>query len=222
MNCKTLIIGLTLLLGTVSLQAKSLPDLAQFLQERVIRIHMTGPRGYHTPPDGWHSCSAFGIDAARGWGITAQHCVQNAEGVHYAFVVDDFHRPLRVVATAEQVGFIDDDLALLHGDIFTELDPLQQMTLIPPAGTQVVAGGYAEGNHKIWFGAFVLSRIDEIDTTFRLQGGVIGGMSGGPVLNQDGQVIGVLVEGDGLQTKAIAAWHFQELKQFAARDASGG
>jgi len=191
--CSTLLLSL-FLVGA----SKSPIDLATYLAKSVTLIHMRGPNQQ------WGSCTAFAI--REGWGITAEHCVTSPAGFRYT-VVDTQRRPLTVIGTAAKA----DDLALLRGDIFTELPSLTTLTTLPKAGEAVGASGFARGFGPPFFFYTTVARTHLNGFLFHLVGRAGGGMSGSPVANRDGLVVGVLTKTAPGATEVTGSFHFQEL-----------
>jgi hypothetical protein len=214
---------LALLLFSVSGHAKSLPELAEFLRERVVRIHMAGPNALWAG-----TCTAFGIDATRGWGITAEHCVQTRDGFRYQ-LYDDARRPLTLLVTSTELGphncrFLpqmlrcpDDDIALIQGKTFTERPALVAQTVVPAPGVQVAAGGFAVGRFPAFFWAGTIARTYPEWFHFEVQGPILQGMSGSPLVTAEGLAVGVVTKGTYGHTLALGSWHFFELREAALK-----
>ena len=192
------------------LAAKSPSELATFLSKHIIRIHMTGPIL------DWGTCTAFGVNKKRGWGITAEHCVVSDQGFDYR-VVDDALLPITVLARSSTIGPPQpkDDLALITGEIFFDLDSMVALTIVPTVGSEVATSGFAFGELRPFFLYTRIARAIPEWFTMEMAGGALQGMSGAPVVNKDGLVAGVLTKSSYGHTVVIGSWHFQELFQHA-------
>jgi len=203
-----MLVGVSLVLSLLvaSPSAKRPADLADHLRKSLVRIHMTGPRVQ------WGSCTAFAINKDRGWGITAEHCIVTERGFEYR-VVDDSFRPLAVVARSSRTVPPNayDDLALLEGDIFREVPALIALTIPSVLGEEVFAYGYAGGEDVPFFFQSYIARVRPNWFSMEIAGSVLMGMSGAPVANKDGLVIGVVTRGTHANTYITGSWHFQEL-----------
>lgn len=202
--------SLALVLIITPLSAKNLRNLAKDMRESIVRIHMTGPILQ------WGTCSAFTINQERGWGLTAEHCVVTKEGFEYR-VVDDNSRSVDIIARSSLIfpPRPEDDLALLEGDIFREFPDLTAMTVIPEVGTTIAAYGFARGERRPFFFASTVARTRPRWFSLEMSGSVLQGMSGAPVVDPDGLVVGVVTKGTPSNTYVIGAWHFQELYKHA-------
>lgn len=126
-------------------------------------------------PDGQHSvCTGFVVSFAHGWVLTARHCVYHPEQT----TVDEF--PTQVVR-------ISDTFALLQIP-FGMKPHLEFAKKRPKEGTPVVAIGYG---YNI-LGIFTRHIVGWDGSDFAFDGGVPPGMSGAPVLDSDGRVVGLV------------------------------
>ena len=197
------------LLGT----AKDLSNLAEDMRQSITRLRMTGPALR------WGTCSAFAINKDRGWGLTAEPCVVTVDGFEYR-VIDEPSRPISVVARSSAIfpPQPDDDLALVQGDIFRELPALTAMLVIPDVGDIVAAYGFALGRRTPYFYTSNVARTRPRLFSFEISGPVMHGMSGSPMVNEKGLVVGVIVKGTPSNTYVIGSWHFQELYKHALKE----
>lgn len=124
-------------------------------------------------------CSGFVVDAVRGFAVTAEHCVVDGQ---IAFLVDDL--PSEVVRTSEW-------LALVRVPTMTK-PPLEIAKKRPDLSAPTWGFGWAFGQKFL-----ALERaVAGYDGTDLVVGGAfIEGMSGGPVVNDQGQVVGVIQGG---------------------------
>jgi hypothetical protein len=192
----------------VPLSAKNPVALAEDLAKSITRIHAAGP--YRN----WNSCTAFSVNEERSWGMTAEHCVITAGGF-VMDIVDDQYRELTLVANSTALGFGNDDLALIGGEIFKELNQLTSMTIVPPAGGTISALGYALGQTPPTFYHGIVARSSNEVFMMFLQGAALSGMSGAPVVNSDMQVIGLITETSVADIKVTGTKHFKELQEAA-------
>ena len=205
---------LALACSTAVLLADDPADLAETLADRVVRIHMAGPR----LPRQWGTCTAFSVNQERGWGVTAEHCVSQPETGFAYDLVDDKRRPLTVLAHSYPLGYRTDDLALLKGEVFTEIKALTALTIVPAAGVTVYAMGFSMGVQPAFFTDAMVARSTERLFFIHLDEAMLPGMSGSPVVNADGLVVGVVSRGNYGYTAVTGSWHFQELYTKALAD----
>jgi len=192
---------ITFLCAFFLLGAKSPVQLAEHLAKSVTQIYMSGPN------QKWGSCTAFTVNKNKGWGITAQHCViQESTGFHFT-VVDFRSRPLSLLAVAAPA----DDLALLQGEVFSSMPTLVALTIPPITGIEVGALGFAGGYGPPFFYFSTVARTHPTGYKFQLVGASEPGMSGSPVANRNGLVVGVMTKSTSGSTEVIGSWHFQEL-----------
>ena len=124
-------------------------------------------------------CSGFVVDASRGLALTAEHCIVNEQ---IALFVDD--QPSEVIKTSEW-------LALVKVPALTK-PPLEIAPRLPDITAPTWGFGWAFGEKFL-----VLERpVAAHDGTDLVVGGAfIEGMSGGPVVNEQGQVVGLIQGG---------------------------
>ena len=135
------------------------------------------------------TCSAFSIDRAQGHYLTASHCL---------------HIPQAEEEEEEDVPQIDgQDLEILYEDVDLDL-AVVKITSRRPAlkirpnpvglGTRVAVLGFARGRPTPSFRTAVVSILDLADNGSPFVGfdnALVGGMSGGPVVDYAGKVVGV-------------------------------
>lgn len=120
-------------------------------------------------------CTGFVVSASHGLALTARHCVPP----------DD--RPFLVDEVVSQVVRVTDSLALVTIPKMQK-PPLDIADHNPLPGEEVVSFGGKES-------PFILTRhvasISEDERDVALDGPLIEGMSGGPVVNKEGKVVGI-------------------------------
>ena len=128
---------------------------------------------YAAEEDKRYNCTGFVVDAARGWVLTAAHCI-NPEG---DTLVDGVSAA--VVRKNEQFAVLS----------ITPMSkpPLDLRKKAPTLGEPVTAIGY--GFNVATVLASVLAGSDNGDIAIGV--GLIPGMSGGPILDANGEVLGI-------------------------------
>ena len=125
-------------------------------------------------------CTAFSIDSANGFYATAAHCLTIESGE--AMWLDG--APLRVVFKDERL-----DYAVLRSDVRR---PALKRASVQP-GQEVAAFGFGQGYPM--FRVFTVSTPELADKDgrwFGMDKAVVGGMSGGPIIDRSGRVVGVV------------------------------
>jgi S1-C subfamily serine protease len=131
-----------------------------------------------------HFCTGFMVDAARGLILTAEHCVSKdnqgvfVDGLEAEVIkknhdlavikVEPFSRPALDIETSSEIGDPVTAIGYGYGDLFRLKRSI--------AGTEI-----ADGKRKS----------DLECDLFALDGPVAPGMSGGPIINAKGKVIGI-------------------------------
>ena len=154
-------------------------------------------------------CSSVVVNAKKGYALTAAHCV-----------------------TAEQNGKVDINVNNKKGDILQLLEPLDIALVIfkpyenikqialapnsPPAGTEIALLGYPFGDLKVHaqFGHISVNHSYD-STTLWLNVDAFFGNSGGPIINQSNELVGMTVirySEDGAQL--VGAVSVEALKVF--------
>lgn len=118
-------------------------------------------------------CTGFVVDAAKGWVLTARHCVVQDQPV---FINNE---PTKILNTSEM-------LALLSAPEMTR-PPLDLRKDRIPVGESVVSFGYGYG----WLQVMQRHIASWFEGDILLDAPVSPGMSGGPVVDLDGRVVGI-------------------------------
>lgn len=122
-----------------------------------------------------YTCTGFVVDAAKGQALTARHCVPD----------DD--RAILVNDKESAVLKKDDAFALLKVPIMSQ-PPLDIRAKPLPAGTEVRTFGFAKGKY-VMLPRTIAALLD--GGHLALSDNLIAGMSGGPVVDMEGKVVGV-------------------------------
>lgn len=127
-------------------------------------------------PEGAHICTGFVVSASRGWALTATHCVP--ENPNQDFFVD---------GDKSSVVKKDAELAIVTVTKM-ERPPLEVRKGAPLFGGLALSFGFGENQFCVM--TRHISRVTE-HGYLGLDGPLLQGMSGGPVLDEAGKVIGV-------------------------------
>lgn len=118
-----------------------------------------------------HVCTGFVVDAARGQALTARHCVGNE---------------LTVDGQVSEVIKADETLALVKVPAMRK-PPLEIRKKSISLGERVWSLGFGYGKMKVFSRAISGWVIKDVI----LDGPLAPGMSGGPIVDKDGKVVGV-------------------------------
>lgn len=132
-------------------------------------------------PGGDWVCTAFVISDSEA--VTARHCVLPLIFGPLGMLLDDDAQELKVI-------YVDhiNDMAVIRGD-FKARQKLTLSVKLAVPGDTVTACGFPMG---IRIKRCATTQVTHVDLfTTRLAGPLIPGMSGGPVLNEEGQVVGI-------------------------------
>lgn len=128
---------------------------------------------FEAQPKGVHVCTGFVVSSSKGWAITARHCVIDKTPVY--------------------VDGQESEIVKQNG-LFTivRIPPMSKPTLELrdrelPIGERLYAIGYGFGQLMVFNRGFS----GWIDKDIMLDGPLVGGMSGGPIIDQDGRVVGL-------------------------------
>lgn len=131
-------------------------------------------------------CTAFSINEAKGYWMTAAHCTQDDDGKPYTFTIGDSGEAVKLVAV-----FSDVDIAIVSSDIKAEGFKLATET--PARGDYVTVVGFGYG--------FVPATTfwGRVSNTIQIEGRryllfdmrVWPGHSGSPIRNAKGEVVSV-------------------------------
>ncbi len=174
--------GVLLLVAMVGLAdpvaAADWPAIVKGIEHRVPRVEILSAKD-----DSPAICS--GVFVAPGVVLTAAHCVHSADGSRLDVTVDR-----REAAVARYSRILD--LAVLRvepkgSDVIV---PLADKT--PPVGTEVCAAGFSFGYRhlSVTFGRLALV-LDDDGQQMRVDGTLVPGMSGGPLLDDQGRLVGI-------------------------------
>lgn len=166
-----LLLVLTALASATPRTPKSPAELLKQIQPSLVTIAypIAGNAGEHS------NCTGFVIDAARGWVLTAKHCI-NPDPSGLLYVNDEERKTVRS----------DELFALIEVPRMTQ-PPLTIRAKRPAIGDPAVAIGYGFGFLTLLNGVVAAFKDDDI----ALDVGLIPGMSGGPMVDSYGEVIGL-------------------------------
>lgn len=121
------------------------------------------------------TCTGFVTSASRGEVLTARHCVG-----------DDPHEELYVDGQESEVIRVNDMFALVRIEPMTK--PPIEWGILPQVGDQVITYGYGYG-----FMLVLKRNVARIDggQDIVTDGPLVPGMSGGPVVDRNGRVVGI-------------------------------
>lgn len=134
-------------------------------------------------------CTAFSIDRERGHYLTVSHCLH---------LGDDEDIPI-IDKQELKIIFEDVDLDLAVIKITTQRPALKIQTKPLQIGVEVAALGFGLGRPVPSLRTAVVSRIDLTSNGLPFIGfdtALIGGMSGGPIVDYTGKIVGVATRSD--------------------------
>lgn len=167
------VVPLALAMLLLATSAPSADSIIRTLSQRIDRALPSLVRVEQPADGGSRTCAGFVVDAAKGWAITARHCVTDGLEV---FVDGE---PSEVVKSDEQ-------FTLLTYPAMTK-PPLNIRTDVPDLGEEAVSIGFGYGILT----AMPRHIAARADGDIGLDGPLVKGMSGGPVLDKDNRVIGL-------------------------------
>lgn len=136
-------------------------------------------------PNSLYGCTAFIVDASKGLALTASHCVSGEEVVYIKDII-----PVEVIKYDPEK-----DLGLIRIPLM--MGPPLEFAKEIKLGDEAVAVGFGLGRLTTVI-RHVAGFIDETNDIM-FDGVYIHGMSGGPILNNLGQVIGIVqITQDGI------------------------
>ncbi len=160
------------------------PDIARMVASATVRIDIKG--------DGFIAVGSGAIISNKGYVLTNQHVVDGATTITASLVNGD-------ILTAQVINTdVTRDLALLK--LVTDRQDLPELGFDTgndnPAGTEVMAVGYPLGlelSGPPSFTAGIISALRDVNGQHYIQtdAAINSGNSGGPLVNMQGQVVGV-------------------------------
>lgn len=137
-------------------------------------------------------CTAFSIDRERGHYLTASHCLHLGE--------DEDKGDTPIIDKQElEILYEDVDLDLAVVKITTLRAALKIQTKPVLVGMEVAVFGFALGRQVPSLRTAVVSRLDLTSNGLPFMGvdtALVGGMSGGPIVDYTGKVVGVSARSD--------------------------
>lgn len=137
---------------------------------------------------------ASGVHIGHGFILTAEHVVDRDKTL--TFQLDN--GKTEHTATVLWSNY-DYDVALVYSPV-KSVDKADLACRTPAVGETVLAVGNLNGHRFFKSPGYVSTGVEEIDRwkeVYAVSGANGGGMSGGPVLDKDGQVVGLTVAGPG-------------------------
>jgi len=125
-------------------------------------------------------CSGIVINKAEGFVLTAAHCVTDND----AFAVD--HRDATVVSVNPLL-----ELAVLKTRLRKGASQITLAPALPRVGSSVAVLGYPFGARTVTMQAGILANADAGDGTAWVNADMLPGDSGGAILNDAGELVGV-------------------------------
>jgi len=157
------------------------------------------------------TCSAFSIDRVRGHYLTTSHCLHPGE--------NDEDTPL-IDKQKLEILFEDVDIDLAVVKITTQRPALKIQTKPVLLGTRAAVFGYGGGRPQPSLRTAVVSRLDLTGNGLPFIGydnALIGGMSGGPVVDYTGKIIGVAARSDAQTGYSLTSqFIYEHTKEFWA------
>jgi hypothetical protein len=144
-------------------------------------------------------CTGFQVGIV--WALTAKHCLPEDEGID-VYVNGE---PARVIKTS-------DSLALLQTEVAAR-PILSLRTGKLEIGEAISSIGYAQGGPLATFRRYFSNYTGELggNDHIVLDGPISGGMSGGPMIDKDGKVVGINQATDKTRSIGCSA---EEIKDF--------
>lgn len=174
----TLLLAFTLIAPVGNVEGKDpLTAILNKVANSIVAIHNRDRSIY---------CSGFVIDHERQYVQSAFHCIDGAESHNLEVLVDG------------------QDVTLLYADRKLDLVVMRTKTSKPALiaaqrntgpGNIVHAIGHAQGLQHMTFRSGLTLATDSRLGQFALQPILIGGMSGGPIVNSQGEVVGIVQGG---------------------------
>lgn len=160
-----------LLLSFLLAVPPSHPDLVQRTLLSVVKILHT----ISSDTDSVYLCTGVIVDAAKGYILTAEHCVDKNEETYVNASI-----PATIVKVSE-------DLAIIKAEPM--MGPPIQTAKEVKVGEEVVSIGYGDG-HLMALWRHIASFYND-SSDIQLDGDIIQGMSGGPIVNENGELVGI-------------------------------
>ena len=159
-----------------------------------------------------NTCTAFSINSDQGLYMTAAHCVPGS----YASEGEPADEP-RIDGQPLTVLYLSQELDLAIVQAKTKRPALAPRLTPLLVGNELGAYGYGYGGKAPLFRTATVSVFlpDELGNEWMMfDSALIGGMSGGPIVDRDGRVVGINVKSDGLSGISLSIGQILRATQF--------
>jgi len=158
-----------------------------------------------------NTCTAFSINRDQGLYLTAAHCVPAS------YSADEVDEP-RIDGQPVTVVFLSTELDLAIVQATVKRPALEPRTEPLLVGSEVVSYGYGYGGPTPILRTGIVSGFMADPTTGAewqmLDNALVGGMSGGPIVDRDGRIVGVNSKSDGLSGLSLSIGQILRATQF--------
>ena len=158
-----------------------------------------------------NTCTAFSINRDQGLYMTAAHCVPPS------YSAEEVDEP-RIDGQPVTVVFLSAELDLAIVKAVVKRPALYPRAEALVAGNEVGSYGYGYGGMAPIFRSGVVSGFITDPTTaaewLMFDNALVGGMSGGPIVDRDGFLVGVNSKSDGLSGLSLSIAQILEATQF--------
>ncbi len=183
---------LTLSLMFAGISAARVPLTRQQVVSRtLISLVRIGDENGHT------RCSGVVVDGLRGWVLTAEHCVRGT------FTVNG--RESSLIGSNEMLTMVQIEPRSLPG---ISLDNDKLIVGV----SEVYAFGYGYGQLMVY--ARIVAGLDSMIV---INGGLTPGMSGGPMVDVEGELVGINQDTDALTGASARGTHVYDIRRFMER-----
>lgn len=161
-----------------------------------------------------NTCTAFSINRDQGLYMTAAHCVPAS------YSADEVDEP-RIDGQPFTIVFLSTELDLAIVQAAVKRPALEPRATPLLVGSEVVSYGYGYGSPAPILRTGVISGFMADASTGAewqmLDNALVGGMSGGPIVDREGKVVGVNSKSDGLSGLSLSIGQILRATQFWGR-----